>query len=1310
MTEAKENRAADTVETLDRTTGQLTRMRQYIERTNRAPAGNNAAPEQRTPAARNPVESVWYKPQTWNPEERAKATQIAVIGTGVVGGLLLMKWIWDKTKKAGETVKEKTSSAWSFLKFATIAGVLTVGGYFGWRGFNKLKEKMQVMKEVEELRRAIGSMPEELRAQAESRLREMEEWLRRYKEGNGTTTPGAAPPVGVPNETPSDIRETAETTVRTASDIIVSKGILSSVDRDTWIVPEDAKEQQLQGILLLNSELTMAEIFDRARRGEGADQIFKRADTDRESRKQAAELMLEFCGNKREHVVQYLMRRKEIDRATAGKDMLDMKLPEFARSAVIGSSAAIEAVETLTTETGDVVTRIQNLDLQSIAQGSEAMHQELRDFIDENAEDLGIDTSADVSVDPATILKVIVRTKAATVADQAKKIDETGPANMEEKIIRAVFEKLRTGDTHLYALPLFHGIFPTNDGNRSEAERVKTYIVDRMPPDQALRLYMYRRMMDKGYASGLVLMQLEILKFIAAQDESLLGDKKYEVILRMGRSMTEKTGEELAEEWRKLGIELDYPEMFEVGAKTIGLAGAGIAYGTGKVVRENLGLLSALAKQETLFTIGTGAALFEGVPRLILNNMISSESMREGLQGWAGVAEKQDWLNRGIDGTRRLILGPSADDIVHASQNYDKIHNAIHNLEAGNPLRKELIKLRDACLRSPKSSSAWKNLATRFSAKGFAEAAAAAGKFSETAGMRNAAYIQRYAFLKGGTFYSKSFYRNSLRLYDSAKAIAIEGVPKALNAIRNSAFAQEIATQTGAKLEEAVALLSKIDVPPAVLEAFAKSKGAMTMLLNASKAGAPAVEYLMKIGTLAQKLAPALGMAAIGLEGVICAIEIAMNQSRIANTDNAALKELYAKRDAVSAANAAAGTAMAVAWLVIGWAPAGAVVSASTFAPAVAALFAAKYSHDRLEEVSETWLSEEKDWLKKTPGELRERMEAMGPGEQSYWQQAAGGTRLGNWVNWATMNRQEYAQWQKSVYQRIEDANEGARFDMTRAYLAKMTTLPPKQGESKDAYAERAARFLTDQALFIADASKGEFGLQLNSLYRAAPVHAELKALSAELTATSGSQIIEIPVMENGAETIKEFDLARYNDFTRFNEFKDGISPMNVITAYQRQRRGLVMLQSALLKEAASGDPDAGAKRDLLLQRTLLEDVRHELAACDEKLRRADLEGWAWTGGEEASRDRVRSAVSTAFRRLLREESDRLQAKEYATPEDMDASIQRLTAFLQRDPQQLAELANDASETEADASGAALLDRDWLANHLFVRSPSNQAT
>jgi hypothetical protein len=1302
FTDANKDKKAKKNEAVDRTAEELAAMKLEAE------SKKNEKTNAPAPTSEKPREQ-WWNPTSWTPEEKEKAAHIAVIGGVVVGGLLLTKWLWGKTKKAGEAVKQKTSKVWKVIKFAILAGLLTVGGYIGIKGFNKMQRLRKIESTIEDLKKQLENASEATRKELEKRIALLEAEAARLKNPKATQDTKKEPEEPLKNGA-EEVKEEVKKFLPERYFAAMGIARFFGETNDNLILSERAN--QIHDIITHtgNKALKMSDVL-------GKKQPFAIIGDDKTNREKSADTIVRFCDAQHERVTAFVERRDGVAKEVAQRTVQNMTLDEFLTATASSYGAMMPVIEAITESGGNVAKAIEKIDMNKLMHMDETVQAEIEAYMKSK----GYSEKELREFSFLKLMQMASQMHSGTVSGREPMAEDS----VEAKVMNALVNEVKNGDTHLYLLPCFHDIFPDEEEALTQEQKialVKKYLLERMSPAQAIRLYLCRRMMENGNPAGLMLMQLEVLKYVGSKESGeFITEKKYRIVNAIAAKVAGKSAAEIAEEWQNLNLNIN-PELIEnAGAMMTQIFEAGVEGATRAVTGAGREGFSAYVGMFLDHPIATSLVSVPTafVVRDIYREGSNPSTIFKRLQVLAETHRGDDLLERSLQRMRPLVGAISVDDFKNAETGYLHIKEALERLPESDKAKDTLYAALRSCNSSHGTKPAWEKLARLISKHpelGTSKADDAARMFMNNPGMRRAVAAMRHPALSRiplfGTL-SRAIH-GGVNIATEYAGKTYEYAGKTYEAISNSPWIQELLEKTGTKIDDVMELLSKIDVPPSVIVAFTKTKGALQMLLNASKGGAAAMEYLMKLGAYAEKLKPALGGALVGLDVLVCAIEMAMNRIRIAGTDNPALKELYAMRDQVSLAQAAAGTAMGVAAVKSGfaitgaasWSTIGASTTAISFVPAVIALAGAKYAHGKLEAVSETWLSEEKDWLKKTPSELRSKMSEMGPGEQSYWQGAAGGTRLGDWVNRATMTNQQYAKWQEQVGKTIEDANEGTRFSMTRAYLAQTTELHRRENESDASYKERSARFLADEAMFVASMSEGTFGLQMNPVYRNAHTHAEIRALCEELTACGGSQVISIErTDDNGKPYEKEFDIADYGQFKNPTEYRDGICALDIIHAFQKQQRGITMMQSALLKEMGADQ----SKREALLQRSMLLEVRHELAQCDEKLLTADLRGWEFGGGEAEQRDLVRYAVSKEFRNLLHIESVRLHSKELATPEDMEKSIKKLMFFLQQNPAEFEKLAAREKNKPGEADSAVYLDLGWNMNNLDIPNQVSKA-
>jgi len=469
------------------------------------------------------------------------------------------------------------------------------------------------------------------------------------------------------------------------------------------------------------------------------------------------------------------------------------------------------------------------------------------------------------------------------------------------------------------------------------------------------------------------------------------------------------------------------------------------------------------------------------------------------------------------------------------------------------------------------------------------------------------------------------------------------------------------------------------------------------------------------------------------------------NGKKIAATSNPALKGLYSQMKIVyategtsSAVGIAVGSVVIVKAFVAGEGALAAFGASGglVMLPIAAATISGKLIATQMYAVAETWQQNEQDWAKKHEGDLLNQLRALGPGRQSYWQ-GSGRTSLGGQAarkirSWVTLNGDEYRQWQDEIFSQTESANAGARFQITRALLRRMTFLPRETNETDQQYAKRFDEHVMEQAKFVGFVSEGGFSAQMMPVYEQAQTFAEVQLLSKKLREQGATRMIRVQKRdaETGKESMVEFDLAKFDQLLKetatdrgtsiSQRGKDGVSVLEVLMAFERGEKEQDLVQVGIMKELSAGSENSEHMTNTAMQHLLLRELRHSLALFESRLLSTNMVGWEWTGGEGKTRDNVRVIVQYHVRRLLRQEADRLCALSSQSVEEFDASVQQIKAYLEQDGSKFeAEFAGqqnkdlyqrEASElrtqfAEEGQTTQQLLSMPWLAQHLYVIPP-----
>lgn len=546
-------------------------------------------------------------------------------------------------------------------------------------------------------------------------------------------------------------------------------------------------------------------------------------------------------------------------------------------------------------------------------------------------------------------------------------------------------------------------------------------------------------------------------------------------------------------------------------------------------------------------------------------------------------------------------------------------------------------------------------------------------------------YLHRSRFSKIAGKISKS-----VEILGEPVAKGIDLTKDAYTAIRSSPFIGDALKAAGETLENFLSAVSKAKMPPQLAALFAKSNGGIRMLVDAfRRAGAPGVAYITKLANCVP-FAKLAGPVGVGFDAAFILLERSILEGKIQETDSAALKEFYEEQKNLTSVS----LVPTAGFLALGTGPG--FLLAGTY-------MGAKATSDYFNAATIDWLKNDKDMAKLPPGELLSKLTDIAPGQQAWNHQNAarsdsllGGSMLEQaWKRYTPAGRALSALGlitsaeKKEVerFETVEKTNNGQRGKLTQAYLANMTEFPAQGDESEAQYAERFAGFQSEQNVFIARESQGNFGPQSPETYRKAHGHAELALLSRELTAKNTSQFIPLTHNEGSGHFVSdgEFDLRSYDDLPPFGKATaEGLTRDDVIASWLRHQEAVTMADAALTPESLEESKTSS------ISYRLLQSVRYELSALDAKLATADLKGWGWTGGEENSREKIRSAARGAFMDRLSTESAQLAKAADGGLDEIRQSITRLRSFLQEDIVVFVSLADKASTAASAEAGL-----DW---------------
>lgn len=1266
------------------------------------------------------------------------ATALGVVAAGtaiVLAWRGLMKLLGEGKKVVGEKVKQ----GWGWLKWV---GLATAGGLLTFFGLKVMQDRL--LKPLED---AKAELKEAGKKAVDTVVETGKDAANKVKTGTAAAVAtGASKVETLKKKAKPGAEKIAEQAKGMAKEEVIARIVIAQ-HAPNWALDDTAKKNQLIGLLSINANKKMKDI-DHAR-DSGSQELaldISENTEDRANREQSVSALLDYCDDYRPRVIDGIKNEKKCDTAEAERLIGEMTLSTYLDYALRNTDSFIRAASELEKGAGSfdkLMETLKNLNFTYILKGDQYMEAEVQKICEEGKKDFNLSDEEINDINFIDLLQSSLTTSQGTLLDEHKRL-QASAVTPSDKILKFIYGKIleNSNDTHKVMLPLFHGVFPTNEPGKTPEETVRIYLTERMTPAEALRFYMYHRILTQGNAAVLPIMQMEVIRFIARHETGLLaGTGKYTALFRMGTSLAYNGGADLIDEWKKLNLDLtidlteDEKSMITYLGRTLlwAPAAATVEHGKGVVglVRANPGIaalaFSGLAAGEV--------ALIRGKPLITGGNLQEFKKMVDALPDVSGKKALVPWVSGGLRRALSAIVA-THPELTEAKSAWTTIFaKGLHEYHDQKVVEKATGLFRD-CINRPRSIKNWTNLATELKAVAAATGSPEllhAAKRAEEMSLPAKARIRRiYGSMAVGfrttvkstilTAGVQPAYSATKVLIDRTAATAIDATKDLYVAIRNSAWLKMALAKAGTNVDVFIRALASAKIPPQVIALIAKSKGAMLMFANAfQKGGTAAIHYLGKLSAVLPYAKMArFPVGLIGLEGLFYYIEMTTINAELNETSSPQLKELLEARKAVAAGRVAVTTTGSVVGRYGG--KLGGKLASRVFLPVWITYEVADATRRYFEESTKEWAKDDKDMLRDSPGTLVGKLKDTAPGEHKYRDQNAArgdsilsGSLLAQGLTFGSGGEERF--------NKVEKTQIGQRGKITQAFLYHMTDLPKSEDETDAEYRERFARFQTVQNNHINTMSDGTYSLQYTNVYRSAHLDAEVKLLSEELQQSGESQFI--PLIKQGGDgkftANGEFDLADYVKLPPFGQQNaEGISRLQVINSYRAQQKGLALMTGDILKAMYGSQGESRNilhKQDMAIQRVLLQDTRHDLAFLEQRLLAADLKGWDATGYEEATRGLIRNAVSVEFRKLLRMESDRLTAKAESGLEDMEASIQRLRTFLQQDVKVFEDLADTGGYTQGakefvaanQGSSALLTDWRWIQGNLYLHPPAPES-
>ena len=558
-------------------------------------------------------------------DQTPPAVKAVSVGLGVAafayGGYRLVKWLWGGTKEVVEKTKE--GAHW-LRNTLLVGGGLVVAGALGYLGFkiwerrmkefvgdikDAAKEKVLAAKQMAEEQLArVESAIQKGAGLAEEKLEELQEEKRKLAEKiaecdraleERRTQPTAQSKSGEAETRTQKATELTREAAEVAGEALLAKGIMA-------LYPPSAKygaiiPTQVNDFIGHNKQRKVKDFFECVHVDESTQGVRDIAidrnrvrvlNEDFDRREAAAFYVIEVCWKAREELHRL---RPDLTEEQIGELTVDEYVDAFAR----GAESLAMVVETV------AVTGVENLKdalkPEALFIRSGAVRHELTSQIDAYRKKPGVLTERFKDIDPMHVVEVAVREGETSVHGFLEKMaqEKSTQAGQEGDPVRELLADVCNtieGETPSFILPFFHKLFPDRDWSGSEAENrqhVSEILLDRMSLAQAVRLFLYQRMVQKGNPTGLLLIQVEIFRYVGKNDTSVDGYRDTTMLDRIGRLALA----EGADEWQKSFVDVP-PEVFDKAKRAISfltVAGAKAALGAAAATaRETAGVLHTI--------------------------------------------------------------------------------------------------------------------------------------------------------------------------------------------------------------------------------------------------------------------------------------------------------------------------------------------------------------------------------------------------------------------------------------------------------------------------------------------------------------------------------------------------------------------------------------------------------------------------------------------------------------------------------------------------------------------------------------------
>ncbi len=1140
--------------------------------------------------------------------ENKETIKAVGIVAGIVAGALV---VYHMGKKLFGKAEEKAKSGFKKLTLF-LAGIgIAVGGIF----LGKEYMEKRIAQKAEEIRKKaeeeLASIEEKMKAATEEQRMELEkkkqELLERMKKIEEEAKKRQKETEPQTPEQPENDAEELKNSVMTYG---LSRGVVAFTESGDWNIRDEAKTRLINDILHTENakpateRKTVEQILSQ-------EQPFELGAGEEENRKKAAETLQAFCITHEDQAIDYVMDTEGISQEEGTKRISQMDIISFLKLAASSYSATVPMLDALQESSGNYMEAFQKMDVQKYVAGDTSVQEELSSFIKEHEADLHLDLE---EVSLPQLLKVAMQANTLSLGSftqvSATEIDPY------KRILGQIARDVESGNVQNYMLPLFHEILPDDpewsEDMQSNLDRVKGYLLGRMSASQALRMYLYSRMIKRGNPAGITLMQLEIPHFIAKTENDWLPERKSLVIIRLIKEITNSTAEEIAEKWKKLNIEID-PRIIEQARKALVTA---VETGT------NAAMNHISPWQWTRETLGIGFAAIRSNPKVILGStatgyVISAEALRHlenikrkpstvdrTLNTWAesySDARSLPEQAKRIFREQGLLNITSTQEIEEAAHAFHTIREKITKIP---PLQRgELMKLLNTCVHSESTLSAWQELEAAVLKHPILgsnnEVLSALNSMVRSAGVREAFEFGR----------SKKFI---LRLKPVAAFIRMHG--KVRKAVINTA-------------KGGTSILGRVVPNTPRIPRIPGGK----VLGKALRAG----------GTVL-----AGGLVAYDAYDLMMARGPELEKQIAEETDplkkEILIDELRALRIKLGANTVATGLDATGVGLVVGLSLTAATEGASAL-------------RDSIAEGTKYMLMSENDLVGKSDAQILDIIAQTSEGSATFGQYLATNSENRNL------------------------ANRNIRAEAYRAYFAKRALDLPVLGPEYLTKDDRKQ-----------DSAEQQRRLQIISNDQARRF--SLAASEYIQHKTNSEYTLPNPDVLREAETYAFMFIEQW----RMNLLDE--KPIQLASLSWQERESKVQSSLTSQEQVVINILNAIHEEDLPAWReqtasALLKETEHDIGLFDHRINAADLTGWSWTGSEEESRTKVRSAAFFQVKRTLEQEIAKLEKRNPMSSADWNSAIASVRTLLTKDPVQFETAAQEITEGSTELSPLALLEQ-----------------